>query len=188
MYQQRVGASRASFRARPEPWTPRIEDEASRTLRLRPRPGDAYVVIDELVEGLVRLVVEAWPSTDRGDRLHFPGPGQVVPRAYRAGRLLAAIDRHRRRHGQLRRDLRVGDVFLVRSFGPDPRRWTDLWDVTQAARARARLAHLRTVVPAQPRRRGRAKTAASARPPAPSGERMTREPSRRPGSVAHPVV
>jgi hypothetical protein len=189
MYQQRVAAAKSSFRRRPEPWTPRLEDAAGRSLRLRPRPGDRYVVVDEIVEGFVRLVVEDWPSTDRGDRLHFAGPGEVVPRAYRTDRLRAAVDKHRRRHHQLSRDLRVGDVFLVRAFSPDPRRWGDLWDVTQPARVRARLAHLRTVgtAPRPPRRRGAipaGRAVAAAR--APSEAR--REAPMRPGSVAHPVI
>ncbi len=193
MYKQRVGAPKSSFRTQSKLWAPRLEDAAGRSVRLRPRRGDRYVVVDEIVEGLVRLVVEDWPSTDQGDRLHFAAPGEIVPRGYPLARLQATIDKHRRNHGQLRRELRVGDVFLARGFGPDPPKWGDLWDVTQPARARARLAHLRTVAPAPVRRArppkapaaGRRKAAAAA--PSQVPERVRREPMR-PGSVAHPVI
>lgn len=186
MYTQRTKRPDQSFQPTSRWWTPVVNDAEGARLPVEPRAGDAYVVVDEVLEERVRLVVAPWPRLDRDGRLHFADLGhRVGPYAVRT--LQALIDRHRARHGQVLRPLRVGDAFLVRG---DTRRlagWDDVVDVTRGARGVAKVAMARAVTPSPqvpPRPEGRRRSASSmtAGPPA------ARQPERTAGSVALPNI
>src|SRR5207249_2612444 len=122
MYTQRKVPPPGSFRTR-DLWKPVLTLEDDSKLRVEPRATDRYVVIDEIVEDRVRLVVAAWPAVDRNGRLRFPDLGSILRRSIPADRLRKVLDARRKRHHQIRRDLRVGDSFLVRRFAPNPAEW-----------------------------------------------------------------
>jgi hypothetical protein len=146
MSPQRMNRGAESFRVTRRRWVPVVKDAAGERLPVDPEASDAYVVVDAILEGQVRLVAAPWPRLDRGGRLHFDDLGRGLG-PYRVGSVQALVDRHRARRGQLPRPLRVGDVFLVRG---DPRRlraWEDVVDVTLGARAVAKVALARAVTP-----------------------------------------
>lgn len=146
MSPQRMNRGDESFRATRRRWVPVVKDASGERMPVGPEAGDAYVVVDAILEGQVRLVAAPWPRLDRGGRLHFDDLGRGLG-PYRVGSVQALVDRHRERQGQLPRPLRVGDVFLVRG---DPRRlrgWRHVVDVTLGARAVAKVALARAVTP-----------------------------------------
>jgi hypothetical protein len=184
MYTQRTRRPDQSFQPTSRWWTPVVTDADGARLPVDPRAGDAYVVVDEVLEGRVRLVLAPWPRLDREGRLHFADLGdRSGPYAVRT--LQALVDRHRARHSQVLRPLRVGDAFLVRG---DPRRlagWEEVVDVTRGARAVAKVAMARAVTPSPqvpPRPRGRRRSAPSVAAGAAAGG----QPERVVGSVALP--
>jgi hypothetical protein len=99
----------------------------------------------------------------------------------------ALVDRHRARQGQVQRPLRVGDAFLVRGDQLRLAGWDYVLDVTQGARAAAKLAVARAVThsaevqpqAATPSRRGPELAAGPQAPP---------QPARTAGAVALPTV
>jgi hypothetical protein len=164
-------------------WVPVVKDAADQPMPMHPQDSDAYVVVDAILEGRVRLVLAPWPRLDRDGRLHFDDLGGA-PGSYAVSSVQALVDRHRTRQGQLPRPLRVGDVFLVRGDPSRLRGWNHVTDVTMAARAQAKVALARVVtpnpdVPARPRsrRRGGPEVQAGA---------TARQPERVAGSVAPP--
>jgi hypothetical protein len=76
MYTQRTKRPEQSFRPTTRWWTPVIRDADGTPISLQPEAGDAYVVVDEVLEGRVRLVVARWPRLDREGRLHFGDLGR----------------------------------------------------------------------------------------------------------------
>jgi hypothetical protein len=174
-----------SFRPTRRWWIPAVNDASGERMAVEPRQSDSYVVVDEVVEGRIRLVVAAWPRVDRDERLYFEDLGRRVD-TYALRSLQALIDRHRAQQGQVRRPIRVGDAFLVRGDASRLGGWDYVLDITRGARAVARVALARAVtspasVPERPRsRRG-------------SGSEIEegtqgRRPERVAGSVALPEV
>jgi hypothetical protein len=150
-----------------------------------PRAGDAYVVVDELLEERVRLVVAPWPRLDRDGRLHFEDLGRRRG-PYAPATLQALVDRHRAEQGQVQRPLRVGDAFLVRGDAQRLGGWDLVLDVTQGARALAKLAVARAVThsPEVRRQPGRRRPGAELA----AGPQAPLQPARAAGSVALPTV
>jgi hypothetical protein len=184
MSPQRMNRREESFRPTKRWWVPVVKDAAGERMPVEPQADDAYVVVDAMLEGRVRLVVAPWPRLDRDGRLRFVDLGRSVG-PYAASTVQALVDRHRAQQGQLPRPLRVGDVFLVRG---DPSRlggWDYVVDVTLGARAVAKLALARAVtpnpeVPVRPRGRRRAGPALD------PGAQAARQPERVAGAVAPP--
>jgi hypothetical protein len=183
MCPQRMNRDDESFDPTRRWWVPVVKDAADQPMPMDPEASDAYVVVDAILEGRVRLVVAPWPRLDRDGRMHFHDLGRGLG-PYAGRNVQALVDRHRAQQGQLPRPLRVGDVFLVRG---DPSRlggWTYVVDVTMGARAQAKVALARAVtpdpeVPARPRSRQRSGPAVQAGAPARPSERVA-------GSVAPP--
>jgi hypothetical protein len=179
MYTQRSKRPEQSFHPTKRWWTPVVKDADGERVPVDPHAGDAYVVVDEIVEERVRLVVAPWPRLDREGRLHFADLGRRVG-SYAIRTLQALVDRHRAQQGQVLRPLRVGDAFLVRG---DARRlggWDFVLDITQGARAVAKVAMARAVTPSPEVRRPRG------RRPSGSDVEAARQPERAAGSVALP--
>jgi hypothetical protein len=186
MYTQRTKRSDQSFRPTTRWWIPVVKDADGKPVAVQPGAGDAYVVVDEILEGRVRLVVAPWPRLDREERLHFGDLGRRRG-PFAPGTLQGLVDRHRARHGQVQRPLRVGDAFLVRGDAQRLAGWDDVVDVTQGARAAAKVAMARAVTPSPPvqgRRRGRRRSGS----PVQAGPGPRRPPERVAGSVALPDV
>jgi hypothetical protein len=184
MYTQRMRRPDQSFRPTKNWWAPVVKDAGGQRMRVELQVGDAYVVVDEIVEERARLVVAPWPRLDREGRLHFEDLGRRLG-PYAPSTLQALIDRHRARQGQVQRPLRVGDAFLVRGDAQRLRGWDYVLDVTHGARAVAKFAMARAVtpnpeVPERPRGRSRSGSEAEADQQAP------RQPARTAGSVALP--
>jgi hypothetical protein len=184
MCPQRMKRRDESFHPTKRWWIPAVNDASGERIPVEPRAGDAYVVVDEMVEERVRLVVAAWPRLDRDGRLYFEDLGRRVgPYAPRS--LQAQIDRHRVQQGQVQRPLRVGDAFLVRGDASRLGGWNYVLDITRGARAVAKIALARAVtskssVRERPRdRRGSGEVEEGAQP---------RRPERVSGSVALPDV
>jgi hypothetical protein len=157
MCPQRMRRREESFRPTRRWWIPAVNDASGERMAVEPRAGDAYVVVDEMVEERVRLVVAAWPRLDRDGRLFFEDLGRrrgpYAPRT-----LQALIDRHRAQRGQVQRPLRVGDAFLVRGDASRLGGWEYVLDITRGARAVAKVALARAVTsrsPVRGRPRGR---------------------------------
>lgn len=184
MYQQRPLLADEAFESQGELWNPELTLADGTTVSVAPGPQDRYVVVDEMVDEVARLVEAAWPELDRGGRLHFPEDGSPVKRGYPRARLEDVLNEHRRRAGQVERSLRIGDAFLIRGFSTTPGRWEEVWDVTQASRPAAKAAFLRAVAPplSEPRPRRRGVTRAA---PASTGEGPVEPP---PASAANPAV
>lgn len=96
-------------RARPRgrPWSP--EGLAGVDLE-----GLSYIVVDEIVAGVVGLSVTPWPRLDRRGRLRFSS-GPVV--AVDQDALERFLARHRRPRKLARRPLRIGDAFAAAAPG-----------------------------------------------------------------------
>ena len=174
------------------PWSPSVTRADGSEVEMAPRPGDTYVVVDEIIDVDVRLVGAPWPRMDEAQRLVFEDPGRELAPVFPQDALTAAIDRHRAAEGQVTRALRVGDAFLVRGRADDPERWELAVDVTQAARRAAKLAQKRAIAPPtadRERAAGRSRRELRARRGMPGPEGSKRPPGRPvPGSTASPVV
>ena len=152
MYQQREPDA-SSFRLQGF-WEPEVVLEDGRSVRLEPKTEDRYAVIDEVIEDVVRLAVASWPEMDDAGRLRFGTEGSR-DYAYDRGSLQAELDRRREAEHQLKRPLRVGDVFLIQGFSEadNPPTWHRLVDITKSGRRAARRAGLRAVAqPSEPER------------------------------------
>jgi hypothetical protein len=101
----------------------------------------AYVVVDELHEGIAGLVVSAWPRVDERGRLRF-GEESDSRRVAAPVRALQALLRDRRVDEEVLRDrpVAIGDVFGARlratPANGDPAAWVDppVVDLTGPAR------------------------------------------------------
>jgi hypothetical protein len=183
MAPQRMNRGDESFRPTKRWWVPVVKDAAGKRMPVDPQASDAYVVVDAMLEGRVRLVVAPWPRLDRDGRLHFAELGHGVG-PYASNTVQALVDRHRAQQGQLPRPLRVGDVFLVRGDPSRLRGWNYVVDVTLGARAVAKVALARAVtpnpeLPRRPRGRRRSGTKVEA------GAQTARQPERA-DSIAPP--
>jgi hypothetical protein len=99
--------------------------------------SDHYVTVDEQIEGVVSVVVAAWPTVDASG-LRFDGA--ISSTWFAQADLQATVDRLREAAGQLSRPLRIGDTFWVRGYDNSAlEAWHDLRDVTREARAMARV-------------------------------------------------
>ena len=185
MCPQRIKRRDESFRPTKRWWIPAVNDASGERMAVEPRAGDAYVVVDEILEERVRLVVAAWPRLDRDGRLHFEDLGRR--RGPYAPRTLQALnDRHRAQQRQVQRPLRVGDAFLVRGDASRLGGWEYVLDITRGARAVARVALARAVTPSPEvgeRPRGRRGSGSEVAEGA-----QARRPERVAGSVALPEV
>jgi hypothetical protein len=185
MCPQRMKRHDESFRPTRRWWIPVVNDAGGERMPVEPRAGDAYVVVDEMVEERVRLVVAAWPRLDRDGRLYFEDLGRRLG-PYAPRTLQALIDRHRAQQRQVQRPLRVGDVFLVRGDASRLSGWDYVLDITRGARAVARVALARAVTPSpevRQRPRGRRGSGSEVDEGA-----QARRPERVAGSVALPNV
>jgi hypothetical protein len=142
MYPQRaVEPEGADARAALELWRPGppVQDVTE---------DDDYVTVDDRGQGMVTLVVSAWPSIDRQGRLVFP--------SYEGGQRVVVADAHaftdlvngaRRAAGVPERGVRVGDVFRARDTAGSVEGWRDVADVTSQAREAAKAALYGAVAP-----------------------------------------
>lgn len=145
-------------------WQPEGLDLPGATLRTL-----SYVVVDEVVEEAARLSVSAWPRIDAAGRLRFAGDER--PRSVRADlrQLRTFVKSNRAGGGSRSTRLRMGTVLAVRvdkSVLPEPEsneemreqaspepRGPDEWmkppvyDVTGAARDKAKEAFYAAVAP-----------------------------------------
>jgi hypothetical protein len=128
--------------ARPGYWEPP-------GMRLTPRRGDVYVVVDDLVQEeehrVAILAIRLWPTVDDLGRLTFletASRRMSVDPDYLQERINAARSKDRRLTPEVRtRPLRIGDAFLARGLGGRSRpSWAALEDVTPSARDQAKVA------------------------------------------------
>jgi hypothetical protein len=130
-----------------EPWRPLGHDADT--------AGLAYIVVDELHEGIAGLVVSAWPRVDERGRLHFGGEGESTRVATPADALLALLSERRapivpggveaaQEEALRTRPVAIGDVFAARLRAEpspgDPGAWlaTPVLDLTVPAREAAK--------------------------------------------------
>src|SRR3954451_10984598 len=126
-------------------WLPRAPEPVDRSaLEPWPVPGVtyeaelAYIVVDELHEGIAGLVVSPWPRVDTRRRLVFAGEDESTRVAAPAAALLAVLSERREPvvpggvdESQLEalrtRAVAIGDVFAARlrgtPAGGDPAAW-----------------------------------------------------------------
>jgi hypothetical protein len=161
---------RGSSAARPPPavrgpWRPAVTAApaagSAAAARSAPDASGRHAVVDDLLRDRAVLVVSAWPAVDEAGHLRFDEHAAVVDVGLDA--LQRRLDTARGEAGQPAPDrpVRVGDVlWLDAATAPDPRggdrsvpdaevaTWRPL-DVTRAARAGARAAHLTAADPSQ---------------------------------------
>jgi hypothetical protein len=135
------------------PWAPEDLPVSGEALR-----SWSYVMLEELVDDVALLRRRAWPVVDRFGRLVWPtlGESETQTAVVDVGLLVV----HLYRPTGLWRRPRSGDVFAVEAVG---RGWRgsgnrdlvdvasvfagELYDVSDAAREAARVAHLAAVAP-----------------------------------------
>lgn len=142
--------------------------------RVVPQASDAYVVIDDLADGVVVLTSAPWPHLDRAGRLVFESSAVDSPPHFgRSERSVQArVDELRAGQGEppvTTRPLRIGDVFLVRGFSTRIDDWQLLVDVTPQARTAAKIALFGAIAPrvSQDRAAELGLDPSATRPPAP---------------------
>jgi len=114
--------------------------------RVRPRASDSYVVVDERDEGLIVVVVAAWPHLDDLGRLVFRGRRRAVTVSEEA--LNTVVARRAKREAGVDRPVRISDAFCVRgTVGRNPSKWGRIVDVSGEARDQARIAFHAAVAP-----------------------------------------
>jgi hypothetical protein len=141
MYQQRAPLDAEAYEMRDELWQPDLPANAEA------QQGDAYVVVDELLDGAVTLAVTPWPRLDRAGRLRFSGELNVVHQSADAFEAQVIRARARSRQRSARRPLRIGDVFLARPGATHPAEWRTLFDVSGDAREMAKIAFYGAAAP-----------------------------------------
>jgi hypothetical protein len=125
------------------------EEERSRAALELWRPGppaqdvtedDDYVVVDDRAEGILTLVVSAWPSVDRMGRLVFPD--------FEGARRIVAVEEARfAEMAKPQSAIRAGDTFRARGTEGPVDGWRDVADITSQARAAAKAALYGAVAP-----------------------------------------
>jgi hypothetical protein len=130
-----------------ERWTPYTVHGRDERRDVPARPGDRYVTVDDVADGVVVFDVSDWPVLDPEGRLHWTTP--PVEAWAGLAEVQERIDEDRRSDGLLAPDraLRVGDAFLVRglprSVEGEPPRMLDaehFTDISAAARDAAKAA------------------------------------------------
>ncbi len=183
MYQQRAPLKSEAYVTREDLWQPRLPG------RVRAQPDDAYVVVDELLDGVVTLAVTPWPHLDGAGRLCFTGEIQALhhPAAEFEDQVVSA--REAGRQPSARRPLRIGDAFLARPGAMHPSEWQSLFDVSGDAREMAKIAFYGAAAPVA-RDRERAQERAFVEPSDLTGQANTRVERRRrpPGPMAQATV
>ncbi len=145
---------------------------------VRPRETDSYVVVDERDEGVIILVVAAWPRLDDLGRLDFRGRRRSV--AVDEEALNTVVKRRAKRPEGVDRDVRMGDAFSVRGrVNGDPSTWGRIIDVTGEARDQARIAYYAAVAPRASEKEARALRLEQGAAPEPTVEVAT---------IAHPAI
>jgi hypothetical protein len=146
--------------------------------RVRPRASDSYVVVDERDEGVIVLVVAAWPQLDDLGRLDFRGRRRSVTVTEEA--LNAVVKRRAKRPEGVDRSVRISDAFSVRGrVTGDPATWGRIVDVTGEAREQARIAYYAAVAPRATPKEAKALRLDEGPPTPPTVEVAT---------VAHPAI
>lgn len=181
--EQRPAMDPSWFELTDQLWEPTVQREDGTTVNLSARADDRYVVVDEIVEAVVRLVGAPWPVLDRGKRLRF-NKGRRNRSVVPIRTLESVMRAHRSSRNQVDRPIRIGDTFWVRSHSAVPSKWESVIDITEAARRAARVAFLSAVAPPTPDnpRLGAEMLRAE------DGEAPTEPPVPTPGSVANPAV
>jgi hypothetical protein len=184
--EQRAGTPR-SERARTEQlWVPDGLPKG-----VTPKPTDAYVVIDDLADGVAVLSSAPWPQLDRAGRLAFRTDVTDFPQHF--GRSQKSLQE---RVNELRdknadpaiatRPVRIGDVFLIRGFSTHLGEWELLIDVTTQARTAAKIALFGAIAPRVSKKRadqlGLSEAAPAPSPPPSTGRSVP------PGRGAAPAV
>ena len=107
------------------------------------QPGDRYVTVDDVADGMVVMEVSAWPILDREGRLYWDtDPVELVMARADAQAVVDAA----RRDAQISapdRPLRVGDAFLARDVAetaPSLAGASRVVDISAAAREAAKAA------------------------------------------------
>jgi hypothetical protein len=193
------------------PWNPKPARPDGEPVDMDVVPGDAYVVVDEIIDLDVRIVAAPWPDVDEAGRLRFQETGTELEPDLLLPAIEDIINAERERLGQVTRPLRVGDTFLVRGDVEKPPRWEVVVDVTQAARQASKLAQQRAIAPpTEDRLRAVSRAREEIReqlaepvgadgggggpledaPPEPGGveDRAAQERRSTPGSTASPVI
>lgn len=143
-FEQRAPTSEESFEPRAEVWRPVvIREPDEREERLEPSGDEHYVVVEQMVDGLVTLEISTWPHLDQGGRLHFEGEPWLL--AEPVDGLQAAVNGARAQRFQVgaNRPLRVGDVFMVTGLEDGATSLGEaetIVDVSAAARSAAKAA------------------------------------------------
>ena len=189
MYDQRI-AEPAPERAGATAWRPDVVPFDADA----PDPAqDRYVAVDRIDEDVATIVVARWPSVDQATgRLTFGAGRERLVVTADAETLRRRVDVDRRVLRQLRRPVRVGDVFWVRGFDNDPSAWGRVIDVTRAGRFAAKAALLATAAGAPSQDASAAFGIETAEPvdleprPAPFADDAEALPP--PGPVAFPAV
>jgi len=132
-----------------EPWRPAALEPDADTA------GLAYIVVDELHEGIAGLVVSPWPRSDERGRLHFAGESESTRVATPADALGELLSERRtpivsggvepaQEEALRTRPVAIGDVFAARLRGEprpgDPAGWlaAPVLDLTAPAREAAK--------------------------------------------------
>jgi hypothetical protein len=129
------------------PWNPKPIRPDDEPVDMAVAAGDAYVVVDEIIDLDVRLVSAPWPDVDEAGRLRFQETGTELEPDLLLPGIEDLINAQREGLGQVTRPLRVGDTFLVRGDVEKPPQWEVVVDVTQAARQASKLAQQRAIAP-----------------------------------------
>ena len=143
-FEQRAPTSEESFKPSVEVWRPVVILEPDEVEEwLEPSGDEHYVVVEEIVDGLVRLEVSTWPHLDQDGRLHFEGEPWSL--AEPVDDLEAAVNQVRGQRLQVgaNRPLRVGDVFMVTGLEDGATSLGEaatIVDVSAAARSAAKAA------------------------------------------------
>lgn len=119
---------------------PRLKDRADVTDLA---PGDRYVTVDDVDDGVVVAEVSSWPRLDREGRLWWDDDPYEL--ATPLDRMQRRVNAGRRRRGLPAPDrrIRVGDAFLVRGLTQRHRYFDDVelvLDISAAAREVAKAA------------------------------------------------
>lgn len=150
MYEQRVPTDRTDRQVTDRPWFPDVLPEGFEFTKL-----DAYVVVDELLDGVAVLATSYWPLLDQAGRLSFANEGGStygIDASHLQARLNeqrgAILETTEMDAALVDRPLRIGDTFLIRNIAEgDPGAWEMVVDVTPQARDAAKIALYGAVAP-----------------------------------------
>lgn len=145
---ERAPAAASSFKAKSRLWRPEamslVNGHETEEL-LQPETEDRYAAIDDIGAGIVVLRVSRWPKVDGWGRLAFPkGVRYPLTAQLQQDAFQAQVDSEREKHAQAapHRQLRVGDVFLIRGMPKDEvPSGAEIWDISAAGRNVAKAAY-----------------------------------------------